>query len=103
MELAIRDARCTLPEHKAGDIWLRSLCVFKYRSGADPDIIWRDDWLSIGVGYLDPQGYLYLKGGARAFQVADQTVYPEAIEANYLNILLRLLWCLIAPTPNAAR
>ena len=85
VELAIRDAQgAPCQSAKAGDIWLRSPYVFsKYRSGADPDIIWRDDWLSIGeIGYLDPQGYLYLKGRrARAFQVADQTVYPEAIEA----------------------
>jgi long-chain acyl-CoA synthetase len=85
VELAIRDAQgAPCQSASAGNIWLRSPYVFsKYRSGADPDIIWRDDWLSIGeIGYLDPQGYLYLKGRrARAFQVADQTVYPEAIEA----------------------
>lgn len=85
VELAIRDAQgAPCQSATAGDIWLRSPYVFsKYRSGADPDIIWRDDWLSIGeIGYQDRQGYLYLKGRrARAFQVADQTVYPEAIEA----------------------
>jgi long-chain acyl-CoA synthetase len=83
--LAIRDAQgAPCPSASAGDIWLRSPYVFsKYRSGADPDVIWRDDWLSIGeIGYQDSQGYLYLKGRrARAFQVADQTVYPEVIEA----------------------
>ena len=85
VELAIRDAQgAPCPSASAGDIWLRSPYVFsKYRSGADPDVIWRDDWLSIGeIGYQDSQGYLYLKGRrARAFQVADQTVYPEVIEA----------------------
>lgn len=85
VELAIRDAQgAPCQSATVGDIWLRSPYVFsKYRSGADPDIIWCDDWLSIGeIGYQDPQGYLYLKGRrARAFQVADQTVYPEAIEA----------------------
>ncbi|MDC0867491.1 AMP-binding protein [Paracoccaceae bacterium] len=83
--LAIRDAQgAPCPSASAGDIWLRSPYVFsKYRSGVDPDVIWRDDWLSIGeIGYQDSQGYLYLKGRrARAFQVADQTVYPEVIEA----------------------
>lgn len=83
--LAIRDGQgAPCPSASAGDIWLRSPYVFsKYRSGADPDVIWRDDWLSIGeIGYQDSQGYLYLKGRrARAFQVADQTVYPEVIEA----------------------
>ncbi|MDG1093878.1 MAG: AMP-binding protein [Paracoccaceae bacterium] len=83
--LAIRDAQgAPCPSASAGDIWLRSPYVFsKYRSGADPDVTWRDDWLSIGeIGYQDSQGYLYLKGRrARAFQVADQTVYPEVIEA----------------------
>jgi long-chain acyl-CoA synthetase len=83
--LAIRDAQgAPCPSASAGDIWLRSPYVFsKYRSGADPDVIWRDDWLSIGeIGYQDSQGYLYLKGRrARTFQVADQTVYPEVIEA----------------------
>ena len=83
--LAIRDAQgAPCPSASVGDIWLRSPYVFsKYRSGADPDVIWRDDWLSIGeIGYQDSQGYLYLKGRrARAFQVADQTVYPEVIEA----------------------
>ena len=85
VELAIRDAQgAPCPSASAGDIWLRSPYVFsKYRSGADPDVIWRDDWLSIGeIGYQDSQGYLYLKGRrARTFQVADQTVYPEVIEA----------------------
>jgi long-chain acyl-CoA synthetase len=83
--LAIRDAQgAPCPSASAGDIWLRSPYVFsKYRSGADPDVIWRNDWLSIGeIGYQDSQGYLYLKGRrARTFQVADQTVYPEVIEA----------------------
>ena len=67
-----------------GEIWVQSPYVFDgYEQGDSPHTIWQDGYLSIGeMGYLDADGYLHLAGRkSRMVTVADQNVFPEAIEA----------------------
>ena len=54
-----------------------------YEEGDSPLTEWRDGFLSIGeMGRLDADGFLYLVGRrSRMVTVADQNVFPEAIEA----------------------
>ena len=65
-----------------GEVWVKSPYLFM-RYASDPGgARWRDGWLSVGeIGRLEG-GYLYLHGRAgRRVKVADQTVFPEEIEA----------------------
>ena len=67
-----------------GDIWVKSPLLFDgYEQGDSALTEWRDGYVSIGeIGRLDGDGYLYLMGRkSRMVTVADQNVYPEAIEA----------------------
>ncbi|EEE36070.1 AMP-dependent synthetase and ligase [Rhodobacteraceae bacterium KLH11] len=67
-----------------GEIWVQSPYLFEgYEQGHSPHTRWQDGFLSIGeVGILDADGYLYLRGRrSRMVTVADQNVFPEAIEA----------------------
>lgn len=73
-----------VPVGEAGEIWVKSPYLFDgYESGASPFTRWQDGFLSVGeVGALDAAGYLYLGGRrSRMVTVADQNVFPEAIEA----------------------
>ncbi|CUH78623.1 putative acyl--CoA ligase YhfT [Tritonibacter multivorans] len=66
-----------------GEIWVKSPYLFDgYEEGESPLTVWQDGFLSIGeMGRLDAQGYLYLQGRkSRMVTVADQNVFPEAIE-----------------------
>lgn len=73
--------------NQTGEIWVQSPYLFEgYQEGGNVLTRWRDGYLSIGeFGRLDPGGYLYLHGRkSRMVTVADQNVFPEAIE----NVLL---------------
>lgn len=83
VELEIRDAdgRAT---QGAGELWVRSPYLFEsYVQGASDQTRWRGGFLSIGeMGQVDAQGHLTLLGRKdRMVNVADQTVFPEAVEA----------------------
>ena len=67
-----------------GEIWVKSPYLFDgYAMGYSALTRWQDGFLSIGeMGKLDASGYLFLKGRkSRMVTVADQNVFPEAIEA----------------------
>jgi long-chain acyl-CoA synthetase len=67
-----------------GEIWVKSPYLFEdYVLGESPFTNWQDGYLSIGeMGSLDANGYLHLAGRrSRMVTVADQNVFPEAIEA----------------------
>lgn len=67
---------------EGGEVWVQSPYLFLgYPDGPGP-ARWRDGWLSTGeVGRLE-NGFLYLSGRkGRMVTVADQNVFPEAIEA----------------------
>ena len=68
---------------ETGEIWVKSPYLFDgYERGDSSLTRWRDGFLSIGeMGKLDAAGYLYLQGRrSRMVTVADQNVFPEAIE-----------------------
>lgn len=65
-----------------GEVWVKSPYLFMGYVGDPGSARWRDGWLSVGeVGRLEG-GFLYLHGRAgRMVTIADQNVFPEAIEA----------------------
>ena len=70
-------------ESAVGSVWIRGGNVIKSywkNSEADKNII--DGWLKTGdIGYLDPQGYLFLKGRLDdVINVGGEKVVPEEIE-----------------------
>lgn len=70
-----------------GEIWVRSPYLFQSYAGDPGPARWRDGWLSVGeFGRLE-DGYLYLHGRAgRMVTVADQNVFPEAVESFLLSL-----------------
>ena len=63
-------------------IWVKSPYLFNGYAGDDPGgAVWDQGWLSVGeMGWIKA-GHLYLAGRAgRMVTVADQNVFPEAIE-----------------------
>jgi long-chain acyl-CoA synthetase len=69
---------------ETGEIWVKSPYLFEgYETGSSALTRWQDGFVSIGeMGKLDAAGYLYLQGRrSRMVTVADQNVFPEAIEA----------------------
>lgn len=74
----------TLNVDDGGDIWVKSPYLFEgYETGDSPLTRWHEGALSIGeLGWCDADGYLFLKGRrSRMVTVADQNIFPEAIEA----------------------
>jgi long-chain acyl-CoA synthetase len=72
-----------------GTIWVRSRYLFdSYLQGDSRHTRRADGWLTVGeLGYLDNDGHLFLRGRAgRVATIADQTVYPEEIEARLATI-----------------
>lgn len=80
VEIAIQDA-----EGGLGAVWVRSAYLAEGYAGPPGKAVWRDGWLHVGeVGRLEA-GQLYLSGRAdRRLRVAEQSVYPEEIEAALL-------------------
>ncbi len=74
-------------EVRDGEIWVRSPYLFQDYAGDPGPARWRDGWLSVGeFGRLE-NGYLYLLGRAgRMVTVADQNVFPEAVESFLLTL-----------------
>ncbi|MBE1283407.1 MAG: AMP-binding protein [Rhodobacteraceae bacterium] len=73
-----------LAQGQMGEIWVKSPYLFDgYEKGDSPLTRWQDGYLSIGeLGKLDEAGNLFLQGRlSRMVTVADQNVFPEAIEA----------------------
>ncbi len=65
-----------------GEIWARSPYLAQGYGADDSGAIWQNGWLRVGDHGRLQDGYLYLNGRAgRMVKIADQTVFPEAIEA----------------------
>ena len=76
------------PAGEAGEIWVRSAYLFSgYAGGEAGGARFQDGWLSVGeMGWM-ADGRLYLAGRAgRMVTVADQNVFPEAIETFLLGL-----------------
>ncbi len=83
VQLDIRDdAGRSLPAGEAGEIWATSPYLFRGYAADHGSAVWQDGWLSVGeIGHIKA-GLLYLSGRKnRIVQIADQSVYPEEIEA----------------------
>ena len=87
-----------------GEIWVRSPYLFERYAGSDPGAaVWRKGWLTVGEVGAVRDGYLYLHGRAgRMVTVADQNVFPEAIEA-FLMGLQGVAQAAVLPVPDAQR
>lgn len=85
VEITVRDTDAT----GTGSLWVRSPYLFeRYLQGDGPHTRRDGDWLTLGeIGRLDAEGYLHLRGRAgRVFNIADQTIYPEEIEAALMTL-----------------
>ncbi|MEX3316493.1 AMP-binding protein [Sulfitobacter sp. PS-8MA] len=72
------------PTAGIGEIWVRSPYLFQgYALGDSVDTRWRDGFVSVGeMGKRDADGHLWIMGRRqRMVQIADQLVFPEAVEA----------------------
>lgn len=83
VQLDIRDA-CgrSLPEGQLGEVWAKSPYLFAAYASDPGSAVLQNGWLSVGeIGQMK-SGVLYLSGRKnRVVQIADQSVYPEQIEA----------------------
>ncbi|KIN74039.1 AMP-binding protein [Sulfitobacter guttiformis] len=101
VELMVRTPDAT----GTGTIWIRSPYLFeRYLSGSSPHTCRDGDWLTVGeLGHLDEQGNLFLQGRAgRVFTVADQTIYPEALEEQFC-ALDGIRQCAVLARPDPLR
>lgn len=76
--------RAGQPTSDVGEIWVRSPYLFDgYALGSSTDTRWQDGFVTVGeIGELDADGHLWIKGRRqRMVQIADQMVFPEAVEA----------------------
>ena len=83
VQLDIRDdTGCRLSAGEVGEVWAQSPYLFRGYAAEQGSAIWQDGWLSVGeIGHIEA-GFLYLSGRKnRIVQIADQSVYPETIEA----------------------
>lgn len=82
------DIHIDAPLGEVGEIWVKSPYLFAgYEAGDSPLTRWKDGYLAIGeMGVMDDRGHLYLRGRrSRMVTVADQNVFPEAIETCLLS------------------
>lgn len=89
---AYSDAKIEIREPDAqgvGTVWVNSPYLFDgYLQGDSPHTKRDGDWLSVGErGYLDDNGYLFLRGRAgRSVNIADQTVHLDELEIHLSQI-----------------
>ena len=69
-----------------GELWVKSPYLFDGYEGTEGDARWRDGFLNVGeMASTDDAGNLTLLGRVdRMITIADQNVFPEAIEAALL-------------------
>jgi long-chain acyl-CoA synthetase len=93
----------SLPPGATGEIWAQSPYLFHGYSADPGTAVWRDGWLSVGEIGSIINGLLYISGRkTRVVQIADQSVYPEQIEA-FMATLPGVDRIAIIPEPDAKR
>jgi len=93
------------PTSDIGEVWVKSPYVFEnYAAGQSPDTRWQDGFVTVGeMGQIDATGNLWLRGRkTRMVTIADQNVFPEAIEA-LITSALHISACTVIPTPDKTR
>ena len=86
-----------------GEVWVKSPYLFDgYALGDSADTRWRDGFVTVGeMGELDAAGNLWIRGRRkRMVQIADQMVFPEAVEAV---ITAQGYVCVVLPRNDALR
>jgi long-chain acyl-CoA synthetase len=104
VSLDIRDAAGhSLPPGKTGEIWAQSPYLFHGYSADPGTAVRQNGWLSVGEIGSIINGLLYISGRkSRVVQIADQSVYPEEIEA-FMATLPGIDRVAIIPEPDAKR
>ncbi|MDD3637981.1 MAG: AMP-binding protein [Bacteroidales bacterium] len=80
------------PKLETGEVQVKgdNLMLGYYKNDADTKKAFTDDgWLRTGdLGYLDSEGYLYLKGRSKNMLLgpSGQNIYPEELEARIMNL-----------------
>ena len=88
---------------RAGEVWVKSPYMFEAYAGGDGSALREGDWLSVGEMGRIEDGLLYLHGRrGRMVTIADQNVFPEAIEA-FLQALPGIENAAVLPEPDAIR
>ena len=83
VEISVRDATgLPVPSSATGELWIHSPYQFDAYCDSVASAKSADGFISVGeVGRLNGDGYLFLTGRkSRMFTVADQNIFPEAIE-----------------------
>ena len=96
--------RAGRPTSDVGEIWVRSPYLFDgYALGSSTDTRWQDGFMTVGeIGELDADGHLWIKGRRqRMVQIADQMVFPEAVET--VIAAHTRLPCAVLPREDALR
>ena len=104
VSLEIRDATgCCLQMGAVGEVWAKSPYLFHSYAADQGTAVWHDGWLSVGeIGSLRG-GALILSGRKnRVVQIADQSVYPEQIEA-FMAVLPGIDRVAVLAKPDAKR
>ncbi|NJH86281.1 AMP-binding protein [Staphylococcus agnetis] len=77
------------PSHCIGEIVIKGANIMKgyYKNPSETNKIIKNDWLYTGdLGYLDNDGYLYIKGRKKNIIISSGiNIYPEEIEEYLLN------------------
>ena len=93
----------TVAPGKVGEVWAQSPYLFSGYGGDPGSADWRGGWLSVGEMGRITDGVLYLSGRkSRVVQIADQSVYPEQIEA-FMATLPGIGRIAVLPEPDAKR
>ena len=104
VQLDIRGATGrSVPEGDAGEVWAKSPYLFAGYASDPGSAVWHNGWLSVAeIGRIEA-GHLYLSGRKnRIVQIADQSVYPEEIEA-FMATLAGIERVAALPEPDAKR
>lgn len=104
VQLDIRDsAGGSLAEGQTGEVWAMSPYLFQDYAEDQGSARWQDGWLSVGeIGHMIDDT-LFLSGRKnRMVQIADQSVYPETIEA-FMATLPGVKHVAALPEPDAKR
>jgi long-chain acyl-CoA synthetase len=83
VRIALRDGEGAAAGDGPGEVWVQSPYLANGYAGADfGSARWKDGWVSVGEwGRMDAGQLIILGRASRMVRIADQSVFPEEIEA----------------------
>ncbi len=104
VEIALRDETGSDLGNGSGQVWVRSPYLATGYAGADAGSgEWSDGWVSVGEwGRMDGGQLTILGRASRMVRIADQSVFPEEIEA-FLLVQPGVRDAAVLPRPDALR